>query len=517
MLFKRKSKDAAAGEENSKKKKKAKKPKKPKLTPTEKAVNNKKKVEKQANAKVKRADAKIKKAEAAVKKQEKKAENKIRKAEQKEAKLIKAEENKIKKKQDKKAQKAENKVRKREIKAEKKAQKVQKKAELAARTPIQKKIDRRRKFRKFLLVVILLVVLAFAVMLGIKFAPTILAKIDLPEIHIKETIVGVKDTIVEKIPFLSNDEEEEGEDAEEAENEEEPANEEEIVEDDPTLYVSGSSTMEPFFKEALAAFLGLSDEELAEQAKVLSTSDSYTNLVNGDNQIVFSAFPSDKETRMAEMAGVDLQPIPIMNGGFVFFVSEDNPVKSLTETQLYNIYCGTITNWKEVGGKNEPIVALQRTENSGSQSGMYKYVISKAEISKVDSDMKIESTKDIVKEVAKNSGAIGYSYYYYLDNLKNTDGIKMIPVNGVKPSKKTIASAEYPLTTYTCATIITDEGSKTLEDVISSVETKLGTTDGAVEGESNSKLPLKMEFIQWILSEEGQKLVEKHGFIRHDN
>ena len=284
------------------------------------------------------------------------------------------------------------------------------------------------------------------------------------------------------------------------------------------LYIAGSSSFEPFFTEALAAFLGLSDEELPEHVSVLSTTDAYTNLVNGDAQVIFSATPTSKETRMAEMAGVDLQTIPIMNSGFVFFVSEDNPVKSLTVTQLYNIYCGTITNWKEVGGKNEPIVALQRTENSGSQTGMYKHVISKKEISKVDSSMKIESTKDIVSQVAKDSGAIGYSYYYYVDKLKSTDGIKMIPVNGVKPSKDTIATAEYPLTTYTCATIITDEGSQTLEDVISSVEAELNaaeTTEGAVE--DTSDLPLKLQFVQWILGEEGQKLVEKHGFIRHDN
>ncbi|MGN0711957.1 MAG: PstS family phosphate ABC transporter substrate-binding protein [Anaerovoracaceae bacterium] len=522
-MFKKKSKDAE-GEENSKKKKK--KQKKPKLTPREKAVKNKAKVEKQANAKVKKADAKIKKAEQAVKNKEKKAEKKVKQQEKKEAKLIQAEEKKQKKKEEKKEKKAAAKIRKSEAKAEARAAKMQKKAELAARTPIQKKLDRRRKLKKFLLVLILIAIAAGLVFAGIKFGPKLIAKIDLPDLHIKETISETVGNIKEKIPFL-NKSEEDGQE-EEFEEEEEPAQEEEEppVEDDTTLYISGTSVMEDFYTEALAEFLGLSKKEVKEQVSVASTSQAYTNLVNGDNQVIFSAFPTAKETKMAELAGVDLQPVPIANGGFVFFVSKDNPVKSLTVTQLYNIYCGTITNWKELGGKNEPIMAFQRSENSGSQAGMYKYVISESEISKVSDDMKIESTKDIVKAVEENSGAIGYSYYYYIDKLKNTDGIKMIPVNGVAPNKKNIASAKYPLTTYSYAIIATEENTQSLSDIISAVDDKIdkmqGETaeDGQGEGEAAAepeKLPLKQEFIKWILSDEGQALLEKHGFIRHDD
>ena len=52
----------------------------------------------------------------------------------------------------------------------------------------------------------------------------------------------------------------------------------------------------------------------------------------------------------------------------MFIVNEDNPVQSLTRQQLKDIYAGTITNWKDVGGKDQEIIAFQRRADSGSQT-----------------------------------------------------------------------------------------------------------------------------------------------------
>jgi|GEM_PF-1329520 len=534
MMFKKKSKDAIIEEETSEKKEKRKKPKKPKLTPHEKAVKNKKKVERAASAKVKRAEAKVKKAEQAIKNKERAAANKIKEKEKKEANKIKAEEKKIEKQEQKKVQKQTDKIKKQEEKAKRKAEKMQRKAELAARSPLQKKIDRRLKMKKFLLVLLILLVLAGIVGAGIKFGPKLIEKLNLPEIHFAE----IADNIKSKLPFFNKDDSDEKPEEEEKEEEaaaEAPDSEavtDSAIEDDTTLYISGTSVLEDYYSEALSEFLGLSKKEIKEHSTAASTSESYTNLINGDQQVIFSALPTEKETKMADLAGVDLHPITILNGGFVFFVNKDNPVKSLTMTQLYNIYSGTITNWKQLGGNNEPIVAYQRAENSGSQSGMYKYVINENEMMKVSEELKISDTKDIIKEVSSNKGAIGFSYYYYMTNQKNSGNIKMIAVNGVKPDKKTIQNSEYPLTTYTYAIVTTEENTKSLADVISSVDDKIsamrasgeaitsdsaagsGTSDAALQAEP---LPLKLKFVKWILSDEGQTLAESKGFIRHDS
>lgn len=535
MMFNKKSKDAIE-EETSEKKEKVKKVKKPKPTPHEKAIKNKQKVERAASAKVRQAEAKIKKAEQAIKNKEKAAAKKIKDQEKKAENKIKAEEKKIEKEEKKKEQKAINKIKKRDDKIKKKADRMQRKAELAARSPLQKKIDRRLKMKKFLAVALMLLILAGLVFAGIKFAPKLIEKLNLPEISFSQ----IADNIKSKIPFLnkedSKEEEPKDEEASSKEAKEVTQNTEATsaaaIQDDKTLYISGTSVLKTFYTEALGEFLGLSKSELKEQSIVASTNEAYTNLINGDQQVIFSAFPTEKETKMAELAGVDLQPIPILNGGFVFFVNKDNPVKNLTMTQLYNIYSGTITNWKELGGKDEPIVAYQRTENSGSQLGMHKYVINEDEIMKVSEEMKVSDTKDIIKEVSSNTGSIGYSYYYYMEKNKTSNDVKMIAVNGVSPSKKTIASAKYPLTTYTYAIVTTEEKTKSLDDVISSVDDRVDamrvseagvtaeatddskTSDAAVQAETQ---PLKLKFIKWILSDEGQKIAEENGFIRHGN
>ena len=61
--------------------------------------------------------------------------------------------------------------------------------------------------------------------------------------------------------------------------------------------------------------------------------------------------------------------------GFVFLVNKENKVDSLTLEQIQKIYTGEITNWSNVGGENEEIVAYQREANSGSQNLMEKMVM----------------------------------------------------------------------------------------------------------------------------------------------
>nr|WP_315020902.1 substrate-binding domain-containing protein [uncultured Aminipila sp.] len=536
MMFNKKSKDAIE-DETSQKKGKVKKAKKPKPTPHEKAIKNKQKVERAASAKVRRADAKVKKAEQDIKNKEKAAAKKIKDREKKVENKIKAEEKKIEKEEKKKEQRVVNKLKKKDDKIKEKAERMQRKAELAARSPLQKKVDRRLKMKKFLSSVLILLILTGLVFAGIKFGPKLIEKFNLPEINFSQ----ITDNIKSKIPFLNKEDSDKEDTAKDEQTSKEDTKTEaasaetttaEAITDNKTLYISGTSVLKDFYTEALGEFLGLSKKELKEHSGVASTNDAYTNLINGDQQVIFSTFPTEKETKMAELAGVDLQPIPILNGGFVFFVNKDNPVKNLTTTQLYNIYSGTITNWKDLGGKNESIVAYQRTDNSGSQLGMHKYVINKNEIMKASDEMKVSDTKDIIKDIASNTGSIGYSYYYYLAKNKNSDDVKIIAVNGIQPDKKTIASAEYPLTTYTYAIVTTEENTKSLTDVISSVDDKVDamrtsesvetedstndskTTDAAVKAEPQ---PLKLKFIKWILSDEGQKMAEQKGFIRHDN
>lgn len=103
-----------------------------------------------------------------------------------------------------------------------------------------------------------------------------------------------------------------------------------------------------------------------------STSEAYKRLITGEADIIFAAAPSLAQTKQAKLAGAQLKLTPIGREAFVFFVNKRNPVNSMTTEQIKDIYSGTLTNWEQVGGKDDPIRAFQRSEDSGSQTKLQK-------------------------------------------------------------------------------------------------------------------------------------------------
>ncbi len=102
------------------------------------------------------------------------------------------------------------------------------------------------------------------------------------------------------------------------------------------------------------------------------TVDAYHRLIQGDTDLIFAAAPSQEQLDMAAQAGVELHLTPIGREAFVFFVNSENPVEGLTVEEIQGIYTGQITNWSQVGGKNQSIRPFQRRENSGSQSALLR-------------------------------------------------------------------------------------------------------------------------------------------------
>jgi phosphate transport system substrate-binding protein len=192
---------------------------------------------------------------------------------------------------------------------------------------------------------------------------------------------------------------------------------------------------------------------------------------------------------MAKGKGLQLEVIPVVNEGFVFFVNAQNPVTSLTLQQIRDIYAGKITNWKAVGGEDKEIVAYQRPPNSGSQTGMLDLVIGPKDIMEPPKERIIASMGQIIDAVAvykNDQDAIGYSYYYFATDMWNNDKVRLLAVDGVKPNKQTIGNRSYPVMTAYYAVMRSDEP----------------------KGSNARKL------VSWILSELGQKTVEEAGYVR---
>ena len=252
--------------------------------------------------------------------------------------------------------------------------------------------------------------------------------------------------------------------------------------------IDGALALAPYYEAMTAKLLDVDIEEARTLVLCNNTPSAYQNLTDGTVDMIFCAMPSDEQVQTAKEADVTFEYHTILNGGFVFFVNKDNPVKSLTKKQLQDIYRGKIKNWKELGGDDVEIIPYQRNEGSGSQTGLYRFLLPKSAVMKAPTELAIGDMGEIVDAVAhyeNSKGAIGYSYYYYVSSMHYTDQIKLLGVDGVIPSDKTISDGSYPMINQSQIVIRDD----TPED------------------------SMVRKIIAWCQSEEGAKLAEENGYV----
>lgn len=158
-------------------------------------------------------------------------------------------------------------------------------------------------------------------------------------------------------------------------------------------------------------------------------------------------------------------------------VHPDNPIQGLSIEQLFDIYMGKITNWKEVGGLDEEIIPVTREKSSGTRGAFDELVLEKQE--PAASALRTAVTAgDMAALVSGNVAAIGYVGFGNLE-----PSLKVISINGVFPSEATASQGSYPLTRPLL--LLTGPLSQPLAD----------------------------EFITFALSDEGQKLVREFGWV----
>ncbi|MBE6922443.1 MAG: hypothetical protein E7465_04590 [Ruminococcaceae bacterium] len=217
-----------------------------------------------------------------------------------------------------------------------------------------------------------------------------------------------------------------------------------------------------------------------------NTVGGYEMLADKKTDIFFGAYPSDEQIAYAKAQGTEFVYTPIGKEAFVFFVHKDNPIDNLTTEQIRAIYSGQITNWKQLGGSSEPISAYQRNEGSGSQSMLIRFMdgtpIMEPETEKINDLM-----SGIIEQVAdyrNKDGAIGFSFRYYMEGIIKNPDVKLLSIDGVAPTVENIQNGSYPITAPLYAV--------------------------TWEGNDNENVAL---LLNWILSEEGQELVKKTGYV----
>ncbi len=250
--------------------------------------------------------------------------------------------------------------------------------------------------------------------------------------------------------------------------------------------MDGSTSAIPLEAGLKSKMLGVNYSDAKQLVSHHKTHESFQMLLNGENDLIFTVPISEDQKKAADEAGVKLNFVPVAKEGFVFVVNKSNPVDSLTKEQIRDIYSGKITNWKEVGGNDEKIVPYQRNKDSGSQNYMTEFMegfdLMDPPKTYVLGSMAALMDGLAVYDNAEN--AIGYSVYSYAAQMyENSSDTKFIAVDGIKPTRETMADGTYPLLSST-SIVYTDKASQNTKD-----------------------------FAAWAVSEEGQQSVLASGYV----
>lgn len=164
--------------------------------------------------------------------------------------------------------------------------------------------------------------------------------------------------------------------------------------------------------------------------------------------------------------------------GIAVCVDPANEVADLTKEQLTNIYNGTITNWKEVGGADEPIIVIGREAGSGTR-GAFEELVDLQDACKYANEL--DSTGAVIAKVASTPGAIGYASLDALD-----DSVKALSLEGVEATAENIKAGNYFLSRpFVMAT----------------------------KGEISEQNDLVQAWFDFVLGDEGQQVASEIGLI----
>ena len=245
------------------------------------------------------------------------------------------------------------------------------------------------------------------------------------------------------------------------------------------IVMDGSTTVLPFGQAAVAQFM---KENAGVKFSVsgTGTGNGFKSLADGSAQIAnASRFIKDSEIKSCMDKNVYPVPFAVALDCIVPIVHKDNPVKGLSHAQLKDIYSGKVTNWKEVGGADAPIVVVGRDTSSGTYGTWQEMIMDKGEKTRVTPKAQVASSSGaMLSSVSKNKNAIGYEGMGYVNKT-----VKGLQVDGVSATAATARSGKYPLSRYLYM-----------------------FTNGLPKGEV-------LDFIMYMQSDAGQKIVNSTGFV----
>ncbi len=245
--------------------------------------------------------------------------------------------------------------------------------------------------------------------------------------------------------------------------------------------MGGSTTVEPVVRSAIEAYESVKPEyRLTYEAQGSSVG------VQGALDGIYALGGASRDLKSSEV-DKGAVAIPIALDGLAVVVNGNVMVDSLPMNTIARIFIGEITNWREIGGPDKPIIVVNRDEASGTRAA-FKELVIKSEFGKEQGFMKdtivVESNGDMVTKVGATPDSIGFCGFGYISKALSSGG-KTLLIDGAEPTVDNVLTGVYPV----------------------SRRLNLIHNGEVVEGSFAD------DFLKFVLGEEGQAIVSEEGFI----
>jgi len=221
----------------------------------------------------------------------------------------------------------------------------------------------------------------------------------------------------------------------------------------------------------------------------MTYNEAFTGLINGTNDVVLALKPTEEMLEYAQDVLTEVEMIPIAKDALIVMNNRYNPVKNITKEQFQKIYSGKIKNWKELSGDDLEIIPYLSTTNYDSYFALNE-IMNGTKLTIPRLTLKVPSFSNMVKAIAEYEDtadfAIGYGFFYDIDSASENKNINVLAIDGIMPTLETVNDDTYPLNVTVYAIIRKD----------------------ATENSRARRL------VNFILSEEGQNIIEENGYLK---
>ncbi|MDV3427094.1 MAG: phosphate ABC transporter substrate-binding protein [Bacillota bacterium] len=246
-----------------------------------------------------------------------------------------------------------------------------------------------------------------------------------------------------------------------------------------SIIILGSTALQPLAEQTAKTFLEKNPKKTI-SVQGGGSGAGINQVYSGSAQIGMSDVTAMEKLKNEKRAS-ELSDHKVCVIGFAIVTSKDVKINNLTKKQIQDIFTGKLTNWKELGGDDQPINVINRTRSSGTRAAFFNSIMDKKN-EKEDLGTVQDSSGAVRTAVNANKGSISYLALSYLTKEVKSE-FNVMKIDGTEASKTNIISKKYPFWAY--------------EHMY---------TKGEAQG-------LAKEFIDYMISDENKSTVEKLGYI----